>query len=81
MIKKNLGQNIKAANAAWTFDNDVWENFDDHINNSIPLYQLCHKLGLEISDFFLEKTQTFLTSEVQLELLQTNLMKDTVINI
>ena len=60
MIKKNLGQNIKAANAAWTFDNDVWKNFDDHINNSIPLYQLCHKLGLEISDFFLEKNSNVL---------------------
>ena len=80
MIKKNLFQNIKAANAAWTFDNDVWKNFDDHINNSIPLYQLCHKLGLEISDFFLKKTQTFLTSS-STGLLQTNLMKDTVINI
>ena len=55
MIKKNLGQNLKAANASCTFDNNVWKNFDNHINDSIPLYLLCHKLGLEISDFFLEK--------------------------
>ena len=53
-MKKKLGQNIKADNASWTFDNDVWKNFDKHINKSIPLYLLCHKLGLEISDFFLE---------------------------
>ncbi len=55
MIKKNLGQNLKAANASWTFDKNVWKNFDEHINKSIPLYLLCHKTGLEISDFFLEK--------------------------
>ncbi len=54
-MKKKLGQNIEAENASWTFDNDVWKNFDKHINNSIPLYLLCHKLGLEISDFFLEE--------------------------
>ncbi|MDC0402617.1 methyltransferase domain-containing protein [Candidatus Pelagibacter sp.] len=54
-MKKSLGQNIKADNASWTFDNDVWKNFDKHINKSIPLYLLCHKLGLEISDFFLEE--------------------------
>ncbi|MDC1128478.1 methyltransferase domain-containing protein [Candidatus Pelagibacter sp.] len=55
MKKKKLGQNLKAENASWTFDNDVWKNFDKHINKSIPLYLLCHKLGIEISDFFLEE--------------------------
>ncbi|WP_440698005.1 methyltransferase domain-containing protein [Candidatus Pelagibacter sp. HIMB1709] len=54
-MKNKLGQNLEAGNASWTFDNDVWKNFDKHINKSIPLYLLCHKLGLEISDFFLEK--------------------------
>ena len=54
-MKKKIGHTILADNASWTFDNDVWKNFDKHINNSIPLYLLCHKLGLEISDFFLEK--------------------------
>ncbi len=55
MKKKKLGQNLKAANASWTFEKDVWKNFDKHINKSIPLYLLCHKLGIEISDFFLEE--------------------------
>ena len=54
-MKKKIGHTILADNASWTFDYDVWKNFDKHINNSIPLYLLCHKLGLEISDFFLEK--------------------------
>lgn len=54
-MKKKIGHTIIADNASWTFDNDVWKNFDKHINNSIPLYLLCHKLGLEISDFFIEK--------------------------
>ena len=35
MEKKNLGQNLKAANSSWTFDKNVWKNFDDHINKSI----------------------------------------------
>ena len=54
-MKKKLDKTIKAENASWTFDKDVWKNFDEHINHSIPLYLLCHKLGLEISDFFLEE--------------------------
>lgn len=54
-MKKKLDRNIKADNASWTFDNDVWKYFDKHINKSIPLYALSHKLGLEISDFFLEE--------------------------
>jgi len=58
--KKNKGHTINADNASWTFDNDVWRNFDKHINNSIPLYLLCHKLGLETSDFFLEKNSKVL---------------------
>tara|TARA_B100001173_G_C15889263_1_gene504889 strand:+ start:57 stop:776 length:720 start_codon:yes stop_codon:yes gene_type:complete len=55
MKKKKITKTINAKNASWTFDNDVWKNFDHHINSSIPLYLLCHKLGLESSDFFLEK--------------------------
>lgn len=54
-MSKKLGHNLKADNASWTFDKNVWKNFDNHINNSIPLYLLCHKLGLEISDYFIEK--------------------------
>ena len=59
-LKKKKVHTIKAANATWTFDNDVWKNFDKHINSSIPLYLLCHKLGIEISDFFLEKNSKVL---------------------
>jgi len=54
-MNKKISKTIKAENASWTFDKDVWKNFDEHINSSIPLYLLCHKLGLEISDFFLEE--------------------------
>ena len=59
-MRKKTPHSIKADNASWTFDNEVWKNFDSHINNSIPLYLLCHKLGLEISDFFLEKNSNVL---------------------
>ena len=30
-MSKKLGHNLKADNASWTFDNNVWKNFDNHI--------------------------------------------------
>ena len=44
---------IKPKNANWRFDGDIPKKFDNHIKNSIPLYEWTHNLSLEISDFFL----------------------------
>ena len=30
-MKKKLNKKILADNASWTFDNDVWKNFDNHM--------------------------------------------------
>ena len=58
----------------WTFDNDVWKKFDKHINNSIPLYLLCHKFD-KISDFFKFKSNRswLLNWQNKLDLRQKNL--------
>ena len=54
MKKKNVGDNIKVENSSWTFSGKVAQNFDKHIGKSVPFYQWSHKLGLNISDFFLK---------------------------
>tara|TARA_B100000963_G_scaffold266285_1_gene234477 strand:- start:512 stop:1231 length:720 start_codon:yes stop_codon:yes gene_type:complete len=60
MAKNNTGQNIKASNASWNFDKNVWKTFDTHINKSIPLYEWSHKIGLELSDFFLSRKSSYI---------------------
>lgn len=52
-MKKKVGNKIKAENANWSFSGKTAENFDNHINKSIPLYLWTHEIGLQLSDFFL----------------------------
>ncbi len=49
----NVGDEIQAGNANWSFGGDVSQSFDQHITNSIPLYDTTHELGVSLSDFFL----------------------------
>lgn len=58
MNKKNVGNKIFATNSSWNFSGDVYKNFDEHINKSIPLYSWSHQIGLHISDFFVKKKST-----------------------
>ena len=37
--KGNVGNNIIAENADWSFDGDVAKTFDSHVENSVPLYR------------------------------------------
>lgn len=55
--KKNnkVGNNIIADNANWSFDGNVANSFDDHVSNSVPLYNEGHWLIKNLSDFFLKK--------------------------
>ncbi len=55
MKKKNKTKpkKLKLENANWTFNKKLVKHFDEHIQNSIPLYNWTHILGLRISDFFL----------------------------
>ena len=48
-----VGTGILAENANWKFSGNVHENFDEHIEKSVPLYKEAHELGLKIADFFL----------------------------
>ncbi len=46
------GDNIFKEPASWTFDNISLDNFEAHIERSVPNYKSTHELGLWISDFF-----------------------------
>jgi tRNA (cmo5U34)-methyltransferase len=49
----NVGENIKAPNASWSFGGDVAHTFEAHVAKSVPLYKKGHDLVLGLSDFFL----------------------------
>lgn len=49
----NVGDDIQAENANWSFGGEVSQSFDQHITSSIPLYDTAHELGVSLSDFFL----------------------------
>jgi tRNA (cmo5U34)-methyltransferase len=48
-----VDKNINQHNAGWSFEN-ISDNFDDHIQKSIPLYRQGHELICYYSDFFLK---------------------------
>ena len=52
MNKKNSGDKIKTEIGKWSFKGKVPNTFDDHIKKSIPLYEWCHEIGVNLSDFF-----------------------------
>jgi len=54
MKKKITGDKIKTEIGKWTFEGNVSNNFDSHIKKSIPLYEWCHDIGTNLSDFFLK---------------------------
>ena len=49
---ESVGEDIKAANAAWTFAGDVANAFPEHVRRSIPLYEAGHDLVCQLSDTF-----------------------------
>ena len=53
--KGNVGNNIIAENADWSFDGDVAKTFDGHVENSVPLYREGHWIIKNLVDFFLKK--------------------------
>ncbi len=59
MKKIKVGNKINVSNANWSFGGQVFKNFDNHINKSIPLYKWSHDIGLNVSDFFLPNGNTF----------------------
>ena len=53
-IKKSVGDNIITNNASWSFSGSVARKFIPHIEKSVPLYNECHELILDYSDFFIK---------------------------
>ena len=49
-----VDKKIQAENAGWTFEN-IADDFDEHVERSVPLYRDGHTLVSQISDFFLPK--------------------------
>ena len=49
---ENLIDSIRVENASWSFDGDVSEHFDAHVEKSVPLYHQGHDLICQVSDFF-----------------------------
>jgi tRNA (cmo5U34)-methyltransferase len=52
-MTKAVDTNINQHNAGWSFEN-ISEDFDSHIQKSIPLYDSGHALICQYSDFFLK---------------------------
>lgn len=48
----NVGQDIEARNAAWTFEG-IEDRFDEHVRLSVPLYDEGHEIACRLGDFFL----------------------------
>lgn len=53
MNKKN--KKIFAERSAWTFDKNIAQKFDYHINKSIPLYSEFQWIACQLSDYFLKE--------------------------
>lgn len=50
---KQVGNQIVADNANWSFGGEVAVSFDAHVEKSVPLYHEGHQLAARIADFFL----------------------------
>lgn len=51
---KHVGDGIKAEHGSWSFSGETRDNFDDHIQKSVPLYTEGHELICDLSDFFVQ---------------------------
>lgn len=49
-----VGDEIAAGNAGWTFGGEVAKTFDSHVSKSVPFYEEGHSLICGVSDFFVK---------------------------
>ncbi len=52
-MSEQIGDDMRASNAAWNFGGEVPKNFDAHIRKSVPFYSEGHELVAQISDYFI----------------------------
>ncbi|MEQ9363988.1 MAG: methyltransferase domain-containing protein [Leptospirales bacterium] len=50
-----IGDDLRASNAAWTFSGEVPKNFDAHIRKSVPFYAEGHDLVAQLTDYFIHE--------------------------
>ena len=50
----DVGENIHAENANWSFGGNTPLEFEEHVRKSVPLYHEGHQLICELSDYFLK---------------------------
>lgn len=50
-----VGDGLKAGNARWSFGGAVSDNFDIHVQKSVPFYNEGHELILKLSEFFINQ--------------------------
>ena len=66
--------NIQVENAGWTFEN-IADDFDSHVQKSVPLYDQGHDLVCKLSDFFLPEGATVTEIGVSTGVLAEKLLK------
>lgn len=53
-----VGHDIQAGRANWSFAGSVAESFVDHVRQSVPMYDAGHELVCSISDYFVRDDST-----------------------
>jgi len=48
------GDGIDAKNANWKFNGEMVENFEEHVEKSVPFYNSGHELIVNLSDYFIK---------------------------
>ena len=52
--ENSVGDSISTIKSGWKFNENVADNFEEHIRRSVPLYEKGHDLICELSDFFIQ---------------------------
>ena len=52
---QQLGDKIEAKNANWKFNGEMVEQFETHVEKSVPLYREGHDLVANLSDYFVKE--------------------------
>ena len=52
---QQLGDKIEAKNANWKFNGEMVEQFETHVEKSVPLYLEGHELVANLSDYFVKE--------------------------
>lgn len=52
---KTVGDRIKTKSGSWTFGGKVAQNFQNHVERSVPMYREGHNLIEDLSEYFITK--------------------------